>query len=162
MIPASQGYHEGEAKQFLWAQNTVGVHSTLVSALLSSPPPGLYSSEIKSSLYNSGSPRNTFLQAMEEKTLPWVLLEWAGLWLGWCHSCALGCLLVKRNFNGLKNSQGELSPMHGKEDIFCPISKSSLHRLLSKPSDLFIKMPTYSDYLATNHTAVNAGTVHRV
>lgn len=52
--------------------------------------------------------------------------------------------------------------MLGKEDIFCPSSKSSPHRLLSRPSTLFIKMPTYSDYLATNHAAVSEETAHRV
>lgn len=66
-IPASQGCYWDEAKQFQWAQNTVGVCWMLVSALLPSSLPGLYSSEIKSSLYNSGSPRNTFLQAMKER-----------------------------------------------------------------------------------------------
>lgn len=52
--------------------------------------------------------------------------------------------------------------MPGKEDIFCPSSKSSLHRLLSRLRALFIKMPAYSDYLANNHVAVSEETARRV
>lgn len=52
--------------------------------------------------------------------------------------------------------------MHGKEDIFCPSSKFFLQRLLSNPSTLFIKMPTYADYLANNHASVRIEIARRV
>ena len=142
-IPTSQGYCQDEAKQFQYAQNMVRVHwmfphfSPLHSqapTLVKQNPPCI----------TQEAPGTHSCKPWRKEILPCVLMGRAGLWLGWCHSCASGCFLVKRHFSVLKNSQGGLFPVHGKEDIFCPSSKSSLHRLLSRPSTLFIKMPTYS------------------
>lgn len=105
----------------------------------SSLPPLLYATEIKSSLYSSGSPRNTFLQAMEERNTSLCPFGESRVWAGLMSLLCFGLPFGQKKFQCAEKQPRKLFSYAWERRHFLSILQVLLAQITVKPKHFIYK-----------------------